>query len=161
VFCRIMFAMYASDADWASLARPFYTTAVFDDPTAPPAALANKVAYSQIGRCNCGVYQTREGPVQECGGNACCESVVSSTEITSNAICIMYLDAPIYMWGVQCIYATNVSRSPATLSRGQFVQHAVFRGGYVALRIPTAVCCWLLTCHRQDTNHVRPEPDEL
>ena len=33
---------------------------MFDAPTAPPAALASKPAYSQIGRCNCGIYQTRD-----------------------------------------------------------------------------------------------------
>jgi len=43
---------------------------VFDAPTAPPAALASKPAYSQIGRCNCGIYQTRDvSPTTASSGN--------------------------------------------------------------------------------------------
>ena len=66
--------------------------AAFDSPTTPPALLANKRAYSQIGRCSCGTYcsgfevnnmaqgyqpcdASHAGPprVHECGGNACCQ----------------------------------------------------------------------------------------
>ena len=43
---------------------------MFDAPTAPPAALASKPAYSQIGRCNCGIYQTRDvSPTTTSSGN--------------------------------------------------------------------------------------------
>jgi hypothetical protein len=45
---------------------------VFDAPTSPPQPFAEKRAFSQIGRCNCGMYKTRQGPTPECGGNACC-----------------------------------------------------------------------------------------
>eukprot|EP01047_Picozoa_sp_COSAG01_P038039 COSAG01_NODE_3062_length_6651_cov_63.810745_2_plen_226_part_00 len=45
---------------------------VFDAPTDLPPMLQQKAAYSQIGRCDCGTYNTRKGPTQECAGNACC-----------------------------------------------------------------------------------------
>jgi hypothetical protein len=47
---------------------------VFDSPADLPAQFKTKRAFSQIGRCNCGIYATRDGPTQECGGNAWCAS---------------------------------------------------------------------------------------
>lgn len=43
---------------------------VFDAPTAPPPALASKVAFSQIGRCNCTYYPAYN--IKQCAANACC-----------------------------------------------------------------------------------------
>ena len=43
----------------------------FDAPTALPAPLAEKVAYSQIGRCACGSQYKNHS--HECGANACCK----------------------------------------------------------------------------------------
>ena len=48
---------------------------VFDVPTRLPkgSALETKAAFSQIGRCDCGIWATRMGPTRECAGNACCQ----------------------------------------------------------------------------------------
>lgn len=46
----------------------------FDSPTKLSPTLASKAAFSQIGRCDCGVYgpnQTHKGNATMCGANAC------------------------------------------------------------------------------------------
>jgi len=48
--------------------------AAFDTPRELPPVLADKVAFSQIGRCSCGVYgsnQTHKGNATMCGANCC------------------------------------------------------------------------------------------
>lgn len=45
---------------------------VFDAPSiSKGSALETKAAFSQIGRCDCGMWATRMGPTRECAGNAC------------------------------------------------------------------------------------------
>ena len=61
--------------------------AVFDSPSNFPASLQQKYAFSQIGRCNCGLYATRDGPVQECGGNACCKIPITCAKDADPEIC--------------------------------------------------------------------------
>lgn len=44
---------------------------LFDAPAAPPAALAGKTAFSQIGRCGCKTYKKQNWTGLECGDGAC------------------------------------------------------------------------------------------
>ena len=53
------------DVQGASLAP------LFDAPTAPPPALAQKPAFSQIGRCGCTTYTRHNWTGLECGDGAC------------------------------------------------------------------------------------------
>lgn len=60
---------------------------VFDAPANIPAPLQQKAAFSQIGRCNCGVYHTRDGAIQECGGNACCQIPITCAKDADPEVC--------------------------------------------------------------------------
>eukprot|EP01043_Picozoa_sp_COSAG02_P065121 COSAG02_NODE_9729_length_2129_cov_2.200493_1_plen_179_part_00 len=60
---------------------------VFDSPNDPPMQFKTKRAFSQIGRCNCGTYATRDGPTQECGGNACCQIPITCPQNADPEVC--------------------------------------------------------------------------
>lgn len=60
---------------------------VFDSPNDPPEQFKTKRAFSQIGRCNCGIYATRDGPTQECGGNACCQIPITCPPNSDPEVC--------------------------------------------------------------------------
>ncbi len=73
--------MYATLADLTGLGaveegvQGMSLAPVFDNPDQLPPSLAAKVAYSQIGRCACGLYPQYNAT--ECGANACCRVPVS------------------------------------------------------------------------------------
>lgn len=50
---------------------------LFDSPKDPPAALANKVAYSQIGSCACREYTSHGWKGPECGAGRCIATPVA------------------------------------------------------------------------------------